>query len=105
MTDSSFVEVATVDDIPVGKKIVRDLNGRSILVCHTQEGFFAVENKCSHAFECLDRGRVKAGWISCPVHGAKFDLATGRALALPATAPIATFELRITDGRIEVRSP
>jgi 3-phenylpropionate/trans-cinnamate dioxygenase ferredoxin subunit len=103
MTD--FITVAKVDEVPAGKKVVRDLNGRSILVCHTQDGhFYVVENKCSHAYECLDRGRMKAGWISCPIHGAKFDLATGKALALPATAPIVTFEVRVTDGNIEVKS-
>src|SRR3954466_4642901 len=102
MTD--FISVAKADEIPVGKKQVCDLNGRAILVCHTQEGFFAVENKCSHAYESLDRGRIKACWISCPVHGAKFDLATGKALALPATAPIQTFELRVVDGQIEVKA-
>ena len=101
MTDG--IAVAKTDEVPVGKKKVCDLNGRAILVCHTQEGYFAVENKCSHAYECLDRGRIKAGWISCPVHGAKFDLATGKALALPATAPIQTFELRVVDGQIEVK--
>jgi 3-phenylpropionate/trans-cinnamate dioxygenase ferredoxin subunit len=101
MTD--FISVAKADEVPVGKKQICDLNGRQILVCHTQEGFFAVENKCSHAYEALDRGRVKACWISCPIHGAKFDLKTGKALALPATAPIQTFELRVVDGNIEVK--
>jgi 3-phenylpropionate/trans-cinnamate dioxygenase ferredoxin subunit len=40
--------------------------------------------------------------ISCPVHGARFDLATGRVLGAPATQPIATFKVRIVDDWIEV---
>ena len=103
MSDAPFISVAKVEDVPVGTKLVSDLNGRSILICHAQTGLFVIENKCSHAYECLDRGRMKAGWISCPVHGARFDLATGRALGLPATAPIETFEVRINEGQIEVR--
>ena len=63
--------------------------------------FFVVVNKCSHAEEKLDCGRVRAGWVACPVHGARFRLATGEAMNPPATQPIATFAVRVVDGWIE----
>jgi nitrite reductase/ring-hydroxylating ferredoxin subunit len=45
---------------------------------------------------------MRLGWIACPAHGARFDLATGEALGPPANAPIRTFAVRVSDGMIEV---
>jgi 3-phenylpropionate/trans-cinnamate dioxygenase ferredoxin subunit len=69
---------------------------------HTKARRFAVRNLCSDAYETLECGRVRAGWISCPVHGARFDLETGAPLNPPATMPIDTYEVRIEGDAIEI---
>lgn len=79
-----------------------DLSGRSVLVCHTNDKLYAVSNLCSHAQEKLECGRMSRGWIACPIHGARFDLATGRAMNPPAKAPIATYRVQVVDDWIEV---
>lgn len=105
MADKSFHPVAHTDDVPQGKVKVVEIGGRSILLCHSGDAFFAIENMCSHAGEPLECGRMRAGWIACPVHGARFDLETGEAINPPATQPIATFPVRISkDGYIEVET-
>jgi nitrite reductase/ring-hydroxylating ferredoxin subunit len=76
--------------------------GRSILIVHHGGRLFAIENRCSHAEQPIECGRVRYGWIACPAHGAKFDLETGDALTAPATTPIATFPIRVVGDRIEV---
>jgi 3-phenylpropionate/trans-cinnamate dioxygenase ferredoxin subunit len=45
---------------------------------------------------------MSRGWIACPAHGARFELATGRAMNAPAKQPIATFEVRVVEDWIEV---
>jgi 3-phenylpropionate/trans-cinnamate dioxygenase ferredoxin component len=45
---------------------------------------------------------MSRGWIACPLHGARFELATGRAMNPPAKQPIATFEIRVVEEWIEV---
>jgi 3-phenylpropionate/trans-cinnamate dioxygenase ferredoxin component len=57
---------------------------------------------CSHAFETLECGRVRNGWISCPVHGARFDLETGAPMNPPATLPIEIYEVKVEDDAISV---
>ena len=79
-----------------------EAGGDSILLCHTQDRIFAVINRCSHAEEPLACGRMKAGWIACPVHGARFDLETGEAMNAPAKDPIRTYPVRITGEMIEI---
>jgi 3-phenylpropionate/trans-cinnamate dioxygenase ferredoxin subunit len=99
---SAFARVLNVSALPPGTKKAVDVNGVSVLVCNTNERLYAVSNICSHAHEKLECGRMSRGWIGCPVHGARFDLATGRALNPPAKEPIATYEVRVVDDWIEV---
>lgn len=104
MSEKAFVAVAKLDEIPAGSKKVVDVNGVSVILVNTQDRLFAVRNLCSHAYETLECGRVRAGWISCPVHGARFDLDTGKPLNPPATMPIETYEVRVDGDTIEVAS-
>jgi 3-phenylpropionate/trans-cinnamate dioxygenase ferredoxin component len=102
MGEKSFVAVARVDELPLGARKLIQLGDVSVLLCHTAARIFAVRNQCSHAREPLDCGQIRYGWISCPVHGARFDLASGEALNPPATLPIEVFEVRLTGDMIEV---
>lgn len=102
MPEKSFTIAARADEVPAGTKKLVEVNGQSILLCHTRDKVFAVRNLCSHAYEALADGRMKNGWIACPVHGARFDLDTGAAMNPPATMPIDTFEVRIEGDCIEV---
>jgi 3-phenylpropionate/trans-cinnamate dioxygenase ferredoxin subunit len=102
MSEKSFVAVAKLEDVPAGTKKVVEAGRFEIVLCHTQDRLFAVENLCSHAHEKVDCGKMKNGWISCPVHGARFDLETGEPMNPPATMPIRTFEVRVVGDTIEV---
>jgi 3-phenylpropionate/trans-cinnamate dioxygenase ferredoxin component len=102
MSAPQFLDAAALADVPPDTAKPVDLGGRAILVCNSGDQIFAVENRCSHADQPLDCGRVKYGWISCPAHGSRFDLETGEALTRPATDPIATFPVRIVGDRIEI---
>lgn len=103
MSEKTFVAAAKVDDLPAGTKITATVNGIELLLCHTTtDRFFAVRNLCSHAHETLDCGRMRGEWISCPVHGARFDLETGNPMNPPATIPIDTYEVRVVGDTIEV---
>ena len=90
-----FTQVALVGDIPQGKTMRVELGDREILLCHTAEGFFAVDNLCTHADERLCGGRLKGCRIFCPLHGASFDVRDGSALARPASEPIPTYAVRV----------
>ena len=99
---SGFVAVAAVSDLPPGAKKLVNVGGVEVLLCNSLDRVFAVENRCSHAEERLDCGRVRSGWIACPVHGARFDLASGEPINPPATEPIQTYAVRISGDQIEV---
>ena len=92
--------VARTTDIPRGKTLCVSHGGRDILLCHTPEGFFAVDNLCSHAAARLDEGKLKGCRILCPLHGAAFDVRSGEALSKPASLPIDCYPLRIEGDEI-----
>ncbi len=98
----TFTRALKVSDVPPGDKKPVEIGGKSILVCNTNDKLFAVSNICSHAEEKLECGRMSRSWIACPVHGARFELATGRVMNAPATLPIATYEVRGVDDWIEI---
>jgi 3-phenylpropionate/trans-cinnamate dioxygenase ferredoxin subunit len=102
MPESSFSRVLNVLQVPPGTKKPVEVAGKSILICHSNDRLYAISNICSHAQEKLECGRMSRGWIACPVHGARFELATGRAMNPPAKQPIATYELRVVGDWIEV---
>ncbi|MDE8651054.1 Rieske (2Fe-2S) protein [Novosphingobium album (ex Liu et al. 2023)] len=102
MSEKTFVAVARLEEVPAGGKKVVEVNGIQIILCNTRDRIFAVRNLCSHAYETLECGRVRNGWISCPVHGARFDLETGEPMNPPATMPIETYQVRVEGDTIEV---
>jgi 3-phenylpropionate/trans-cinnamate dioxygenase ferredoxin subunit len=65
---------------------------------------YAIEDRCSHAEASLGEGELDQAecTVECPRHGAKFDLKSGKALTLPAYAPVETFAVQIQDQMIKL---
>lgn len=97
-----FTRFCKLEEIPPGDRKALKINDHWVLVCNTKDRLFAVSGICSHQFKPLFGGRVRNCKITCPVHGARFDLETGAALDLPATKPIPVYEVRVVDDWIEV---
>ena len=100
MDNKSAHRLASVRDIDPGKTLCVEVDGREILICHTKEGFFAVDNLCSHAAARLCEGKLKGQKILCPLHGAAFDVRDGIALTRPASTQIDTFPIRVAGDDI-----
>lgn len=100
-----FTRFCPLSELPPESKKAARINGTWVLVCHTGGRLLAVSNICSHQAKPLAAGRMRNCMITCPVHGARFNLETGEALNLPATQPIDTYEVRVVDDWVEVRLP
>lgn len=79
-----------------------EIDGREIVVCHSREGWYALDNICSHAYARMCEGRLRGARLICPLHGASFDVRNGSVLGAPANAPLASHSLRIVNGQVEV---
>jgi nitrite reductase/ring-hydroxylating ferredoxin subunit len=52
----------------------------------------------------LHEGERIGDTVVCPWHRSRFDLKTGAALDGPAVFPQSTYEVRLRDGRVEVKA-
>ncbi len=94
--------VAKINDIPVGKCQSVEVEGKRLLICHIESGFYAIDDTCTH-----DDGPLADGWlegeaIECPRHGARFDVKTGKVLCLPAAVPINAYRVVVDGEAIKV---
>ena len=80
-----------------------ELAGRSVLVCHAEGRYYALENRCPHASTPLTRGRLRGFVLECPLHGGKLDVRDGRPCAPPIRLPATTFAVRPAGAGIEIR--
>ena len=96
------VLVGALTDLPEDAGTCVDVDGVAIAVFRSEREVFAIANTCSHAEASLCEGDVFDGEVECPLHGAAFDIATGKALTLPATKPVATYRTEVRDGEVFV---
>lgn len=94
--------VAAAPDIPLGGMIGAEIDGRAIVICHVREGWFALDDGCTHAAARLHAGFLRGCRLVCPLHGAAFDIRDGRALGPPASWPVVTHRVRVVGARVEV---
>ena len=83
MNTSGFVKVAEKSEISSGmiKKI--SLSGKEILIANVSGNFYAIGNKCTHAGGDLSKGILNRNILTCPRHGSRFDVTTGKSISGP----------------------
>lgn len=97
-----FQRAMALKDIPRGQMRACVLADREIVLCHTKQGIFALDNICTHAHARMNEGRLRGLRLICPLHGASFDVRDGRVLGGPATLPLAHHAVRVAEGFVEV---
>lgn len=98
----SWVEVGALVELPRERGVRVDVGRTQVALFRVGEHLYAVGDRCSHAEASLSEGDVFDGEVECPRHGAIFDLATGKALGLPATRPVPTFPVKVAEGTVYI---
>jgi 3-phenylpropionate/trans-cinnamate dioxygenase ferredoxin component len=93
--------IARASEIPPGRAKPFPADGLEILICNLGGTFYAIEDVCTHDGGQLDQGRLEGERVTCPRHGATFDVRTGEA-TLPAVLPVMTFPVREENGELIV---
>jgi len=97
-----WVTVARAAEIPEGGSRIVRLDDQPIAVFHLADGWYAIEDVCSHDGGPVAEGRLEGNVIECPRHGATFDVRTGAALSFPAVSPVATYPVRVVGDEVQV---
>ncbi len=101
----ALVKVAEVNEIPDGKCKRVLIKRHPITVFNCGGEYYAIDDTCTHADASLAEGEILDGCkVTCPLHGAQFDIRTGEALTFPAVTPVETYKVVVegTDILVEV---
>ena len=100
----TWLPVAPLSSIPPGDYAQVEVDDALVAVFNIDGEFYAIDDVCTHDGGLLAGGAIEGNVVICPRHGARFCLRTGAALTPPAYEPVRTYETRITDGMVEVKS-
>lgn len=100
-----FVRVGRVADVPQGGAEVFPVDGRRIAVYRLEDGFYAIDDICTHDGGPLAEGEVEGDEVICPRHGARFSIKTGAALTFPAVTPVDRYPVRVEGDEVFVGLP
>jgi 3-phenylpropionate/trans-cinnamate dioxygenase ferredoxin subunit len=101
-TADGFVTVAKVGDVPEGGVKVVRIEDQPVAVFLVGGRYYAMDDLCTHDGGPLAEGFIEGNEIECPRHGARFDIATGAALCLPATSAVPTYAVKVEGDEIKV---
>lgn len=74
------------------------VENEDVVLCRLDGRVCALSGTCTHEDLPLDGGSVEDGVLTCPWHGAQYDVISGRVRALPAVRPLRTFAVRVDES-------
>jgi nitrite reductase (NADH) small subunit len=94
-TMSNLVKVAVTKEVTPGTGKVVEAEGRSLALFNVSGTFYAIDNTCTHMGGPLGEGDLAGEVVTCPWHGAQFNVRTGEVLAPPARIGVRSFAVQV----------
>jgi len=102
---TEFVEIAPVSELPNGERLFIEIGGVPIVIFNIAGQFYSIGDICSHDDGPVGEGDIEGFNITCPRHGAEFDIKTGKAVQMPAVVDIPAYPVKVENGMIHVGIP
>lgn len=98
-----YVAVGKPDDFVEGQMRKVSAASLDILIVRYQGKLQAISNVCAHAGGPLDEGELNEGVVTCPWHGSRFHVDSGRVVEGPSTFDQPALRVREQDGQVQVK--
>jgi 3-phenylpropionate/trans-cinnamate dioxygenase ferredoxin subunit len=105
MTMGTFHNVAEVGDVAPGSCKGVEVSGQQIALFNIDGTFYAIGDACTHRGGSLSEGAVEGTKVTCPLHGAEFEVTTGKNLTPPAPGEVPSYMVRIDGDQVQVEIP
>ena len=102
---SHSTKVAELKDVSPGKSACVLFGGDKVALFNVNGAVYALGNTCSHRGGPLSEGAVEENTVTCPWHGASFDLKTGAALGPPAMQGVRCYRVEVKGTDILLSAP
>ena len=103
MTVKPWRDAIAVDELEKDWVTRVQVGRRTIAVYDTPSGIYASLPLCTHNAADLCDGYFDGHIIECPLHQGAFDVRDGRPIAAPATRAMRMLEVRVQEGKVQVR--
>jgi nitrite reductase/ring-hydroxylating ferredoxin subunit len=94
-TMSKLVKVAETKEVAPGTGKVVEAEGRSLALFNVVGTFHTIDSICTHQGGPLGEGDLAGEVVTCPWHGAQFNVKTGEVLAPPARIEVRSFPVKV----------
>ena len=99
---ADFVKIAKTSDIAPGEARAAEVGGKIIALFNVDGKFYAIDDTCTHRGGPLSEGMLMGEEVTCPWHGAIFDVTSGTVLGAPAPRDVTRYAVRVVGEDIEV---
>lgn len=97
-----LIEVATLSDLPPGSCRQVDAAGRPVALFNVNGSIYAIHGTCTHRGGPLGEGELDGPVVTCPWHGARFDVTTGQVVGPPAPQSVPAYTVIVEGNLIKV---
>jgi 3-phenylpropionate/trans-cinnamate dioxygenase ferredoxin subunit len=97
-----YIRAASADDVAPGNAKLVEIDGKSIALFNIGGTYYALDNACTHQGGPLSEGTLQGKEVTCPWHGAVFDVTTGAVLQGPAMQNVACYPVRVVGSDVEI---
>lgn len=101
MSAVAWIDAGPLQTLPPGSRRMVRAGRTEIALLNVDGALYAVDNRCPHRGGALCEGDLAGLVLYCPLHAWPFDLRTGQCTQFEA-ARVRTFDVRVTEGRIEI---
>jgi len=105
----SFYEIAKADDIPEGTMKAVSVQDKELIVVNYEGNFYAINRRCTHMSGDLSKGKLEGKIVTCPRHGSRFDVTTGKSISGPRigflklkTKDEPNYQVKVENGSIKI---
>jgi nitrite reductase/ring-hydroxylating ferredoxin subunit/uncharacterized membrane protein len=100
---TDWTDACAETDVRDGAPMSADVDGVPVFLTRHQGRLVALVDRCTHRGGPLHEGEIRDGCVTCPWHHSSFALVDGSIASGPATRPQPVLDVRVVDGRVQVR--
>jgi len=99
---AGFLTVAKTEEVAPGRGKMVEVSGKRIALFNVSGAHYAIDDTCTHQGGPLSEGVLTGNEVTCPWHGAVYDVTTGEVLGPPAPKGVSRYNVRVSGNNIEV---
>ena len=102
---AELTKVAEIGDLPAGRAMAVEASGRRIALFNVDGTIHAIDDTCTHRGGPLSEGELEGTTVTCPWHGARFDVTSGSVIGPPAGSDVTSYRVEIDGADIKLELP